>query len=346
MIQKIRERIFPYLITITALAISFIAAYVSVIGLSKLFVGAETTILIIASILEFSKVIIASILYSYRKTLALLLKIYLIIALVVLMTITSVGIYGFLSGAYSETSSRTEQVDKELKIYEVKNNRFIDTRNNLIGEKQFLDESINSLRNGLSNNKTQYKDRETGEIITTTSSSNRKSLEQQLATTISSKGEIELKIQNITDSISKNELKILEIESKSELSKELGPLKYISKITGREMDSVVNWLMILLMIVFDPLAICLVITSNFTFEQLKRNPDTKEITDNGDWRNSTNEEIQEIMDNVEINPSPPEPPQERIIKEGEQPTPPQINEGLSTFRKKRIEKDGDLGKVY
>lgn len=337
MISKIKERLFPYLITITALCISFIAAYVSVIGLSKLFIGAETVVLIIASVLEFSKIIIASVLYSYRKTLAFLLKLYLIIALVILMVITSVGVYGFLSGAYSEVSTKTEIINKELKIYEIKNNRFIDTRNNLIQEKQFLDESINTLRDGLSNNRTQYKDRETGEIITTTSSSNRKSLEQQLNSAILSKENIEFKIEAITDSISKNEFKMFEIESKSDVSKELGPLIYISKITGSEMDEVVNWLIILLMIVFDPLAICLVLTSNHTFEII-HNKEDKNIP-------SPNPTSPKIEDDIKIegDENISTPVVDNIIKENIEPP---LFEGLSTFRKKKLEQNGDLGKVY
>lgn len=329
MLEKIKERIFPYLITLTALSISFIAAYVSVIGLSQLFSGAAEVVIVITSILEFSKVIIASVLYSYRKVLSWLLKIYLIIALVILMTITSIGIYGFLSSGYSETTSKMEVVSKETQIYKIKNTRFIETRDLLLIEKQSIDNSINSLRDGLANNKTQYKDKETGEIITITSSSNRKSLETQLNQTLLDEEEINLKLENVLDSITKYELKIFEIESKSELSKELGPLKYISKITGKSMDQVVNWLLILLIIVFDPLAICLVITSNFTFEQLKKKYNVEEIVKTGDWRNPTKEEIETIIENRDESNISPSTPLDK-----------KIPENLSAFRRNRIENEG------
>lgn len=334
MLESIKKRIFPYLITLTALSISFIAAYVSVIGLGKLFAGAEIIIMIIASVLEFSKVIIASILYSYRKTLAFLLKIYLTIALIVLMGITSIGIYGFLSGAYSEVATKTEVIDKEIKVYEIKQNRFIETRNNIIIEKQQIDESINSLRDGLANNKTQHKDKETGQILTTSSSSNRKVLETQLNEALEDKEEISLKLEAITDSISNNELKIFEIQSQSELSKELGPLKYISKITGRSMDSIVNWLMILLIFVFDPLAICLVLVSNFTFEQLKpiTQIEQKEITEKEIEENSI--ETKEII------------PEQTIINSQESSNiilPNNYND-LSSYRKRKI--NDEFKKTY
>lgn len=325
MFESIKKRIFPYLITITALSISFIAAYVSVIGLGKLFAGAETIVIIIASILEFSKVIVASILYSYRKTLSFLLKIYLTIALIVLMTITSIGIYGFLSGAYNEVATKTEVIDKEIKVYEIKQNRFIETRNNLLLEKQQIDESINLLREGLSNNKTQYKDKETGQIITTTSSSNRKSLESQLEQANKDKELISIKLESITDSISKNELKIFEIQSKSDLSKELGSLKYISKITGKDMDYVVNLLMLLLIFVFDPLAICLVIVSNFTFENL--NVSSNSIYEEPIIQSSTlNDEEHEHKEEINLNNN------DEII--------PNM-ENLSSFRKNKLKQNKD-----
>jgi len=343
MLKKIQERIFPYLITITALAISLSAAYVSVIGLSKLFAGIATTIIIIASILEFSKLIIASVLYTYRKTLSWALKIYLSIAIIILMTITSIGIYGFLSSGYSETNTKVELVDKEIQVYKMKQNHFIESKNSLLIENQSLDNSINSLREGLSNNKTQYKDKTTGQIITTTSTSNRKSLETQLNVALTSKEETSTKLENIVDSISKYEYKIYETESKLDLANEFGPLKYISKITGKSMDTVVNWLMILLIIVFDPLAIILVVVSNFSFERLKTKPTTeqpilitpisiKPLVDEKNIKEPEIEEGIEIIEETEEN--------QQNIK-----TIHPNYESLSTWGKKKIDKN-PLGKIY
>jgi hypothetical protein len=64
-------------------------------------------------------------------------------------------------------------------------------------------------------------------------------------------------------------MKILEIESKAELAGELGPLKYISKLTSKPMDQIINWFLLVIIFVFDPLAICLVIAANIAFNQLK-----------------------------------------------------------------------------
>ena len=100
MLKKIQERIFPFLIATSALSVSASAAFYSVSGLSKLFAGASLAVIIMATTLEASKLVIASLLYQYRKTLPRSLKIYLTGAASILVLITSMGIYGFLSAAY------------------------------------------------------------------------------------------------------------------------------------------------------------------------------------------------------------------------------------------------------
>jgi hypothetical protein len=266
--KEIQKRIFPFIIALSALSVSASAAFYSVTGLSKLFAGAATAVLIMATSLEVSKLVIASLLYQYWKSLNKLLRVYLTVAASVLVLITSAGIYGFLSGAYQETASKSGILDKEVELIELKKNRFVENREYFILEKKELDESITSLRDGLANNRIQYRDSETGQIITTTSYSTRRSLENQLETAISSRDEISQKIETATDSITSLEVQILDLESNTDLASELGPLKYISELTGTPMDKVINILMLVIIFVFDPLAISLVIASNFAFEKL------------------------------------------------------------------------------
>ena len=100
MLKKIQERIFPFIIAFSALSVSASAAFYSVSGLSKLFAGAAFAVIVMAASLEIAKLVIASLLYQYRKSLPTFLKYYLSIACFVLILITSMGIYGFLSAAY------------------------------------------------------------------------------------------------------------------------------------------------------------------------------------------------------------------------------------------------------
>ena len=266
--KEIQARIFPFIIALSALSVSASAAFYSVTGLSKLFAGAATAVLIMATSLEVSKLVIASLLYQYWKDLNKLLRTYLTVAAAVLVLITSAGIYGFLSGAYQETASKSGIVDKEIQVIELKKNRFVENRDYYLQEKKELDESITSLRDGLANNKIQYRDSETGQIITTTSSSTRRSLEKQLSEAMTSRDVVSKQIEVATDSITSLEVQILDLESNDDIASELGPLKYISELTGTPMDKVINILMLVIIFVFDPLAISLVIAANFAFEKV------------------------------------------------------------------------------
>jgi hypothetical protein len=265
-----KQKIFPFLIALSALAVSGSAAFYSITGLSKLFAGASTEVIIMASSLEAAKLVMASLLYQYWDKLGKLLRTYLTIALIVLIGITSAGIYGFLSGAYQDTANKASVVDKETQVYKVKKERFEQTKIDYTTEKQRLDTDISQLRNALATGSTtQSVDAKTGQIVTRANNANRKTFETQLNSAIQNKQIVDNKIVAANDSITVLDMKILEIESKAELAGELGPLKYISKLTGKPMDQIINWFLLVIIFVFDPLAICLVIAANIAFNQLK-----------------------------------------------------------------------------
>jgi hypothetical protein len=265
-----KQKIFPFLIALSALAVSGSAAFYSITGLSKLFAGASTEVIIMASSLEAAKLVMASLLYQYWDKLGKLLRTYLTIALLVLIGITSAGIYGFLSGAYQDTANKASVVDKETQVYKIKKERFEQTKIDYTTEKQRLDTDISQLRNALATGSTtQSVDAKTGQIVTRANNANRKTFETQLNSAIQNKQIVDNKIVAANDSITVLDMKILEIESKAELAGELGPLKYISKLTGKPMDQIINWFLLVIIFVFDPLAICLVIAANIAFNQLK-----------------------------------------------------------------------------
>lgn len=268
--KEIQKRIFPFIIALSALSVSLSAAFYSVTGLSKLFAGASFQVLIMASSLEIAKLVIASLLYQYWSELNKILRTYLSVAAFVLVLITSAGIYGFLSAAFQETAASAGIVDKEIELIDLKKGRFEENRTYFLSEKEALDESISDLRTGLANNVIQYKDKETGQIITTTSSSTRRALQKELDQAVESRNEISKKLEVVTDSISSLEIKRLNVESNSDVASELGPLKYISELTNTPMSSVVNILMLVIIFVFDPLAISLVIAANFAFDRIKK----------------------------------------------------------------------------
>jgi hypothetical protein len=300
-----KKQILPWLILACALGLSGTAAYYSIIGLSLLFSSIAIPVIIMASFLEVSKIIIASLLHSYWKGLNVILRGYLTVSLIVLSLITSLGIYGLLSSGYQDTLNRVNVVNKHVEVLDTKRDRFNESLTYLQNEKQSIDQSISELRNGLANNKVQYRDRQTGEIITTTSSANRKSLENQLDKSTETRDKISDKIVVLQDSISNIDIQILNIESDMELAAELGPLTYISKLTGKSMDSVVNILTMMIIFIFDPLAISLVLAANYAFTLIKPQPEpvSEPVKLEEPKRQDPPNQIVEKMKNIVNNPS-------------------------------------------
>jgi len=230
-----------------------------------------------AGSLEFAKLVVASLLYQYWKTINTFLKGYLMIACFVLMVITSGGIYGFLSGAYQSTATQSELLDKSLAILEQKQVRFEETKEDLILEKTQINQSISDLRVSLSNpQQVSWFDKNSQTVITSTSSSARRALQAELKTTIEDRDVLNIKLEAILDSINKTDMALLEKEIDNEDQRELGPLKYLAKTTGWPMDKVVNYFLLLIIFVFDPLAIALVVAANFAFAQIRKPEDPEE----------------------------------------------------------------------
>jgi hypothetical protein len=267
--KKIQERIFPFIIATSALSVSASAAFYSISGLSKLFAGATLAVIIMTTSLEVAKLVIASLLYQYRKTIPKLLKYYLTVAAVILVLITSMGIYGFLSSAYQETAAKAGSIDAQISLIETKRDNVKEQLAVYSDEKTSINTAVTELRSGLSNNKIQYKDRETGQIINTTSSSTRRALEKQLDQAILRQTEINTKVDGLNERLFEYETEIVEVTINNDIAGELGPLKYLSGLTGTPMDKIINYLLLTIIFVFDPLAIALVIAANYSFELLK-----------------------------------------------------------------------------
>jgi hypothetical protein len=268
------KKYFPYLVLIAALALASSAAYYSVYGISKLFSAQAVAVAIMAGTLEASKLIAATYLHRYWKKINFLFKFYLTSAVIILMFITSIGIYGFLTASYQTTANELFVMDKEIAVIEMKKSRYLEQLTGYTSEKTQLTSSITELTKGLSNNKVQWRDKETGQIITSTSSRTRKVLQTQLNDFKTQRNTVSVKIESLTDSITKLDLKVLDLQSNSEVANEIGPLKYVSELLDRPMNQVVNWFILIFIFVFDPLAVILLIASNKAFDIISSN--TKE----------------------------------------------------------------------
>ena len=264
--NSIKERIFPFIIAISALSVSASAAVYSVTGLSMLFAGASTAVIIMAASLEVSKLVIASLLYQYWDKLNKILRTYLTIAAVVLILITSAGIYGYLSSAYQKTADQTSIIDSKIASLETKKKLYENTRSGILQEKQSLSELKGSLSKGTT---TQFTDKKGNLVVR----SNNASI-KQIENASKSDEKLSAKLDVVNDSIFSLETKMLEIKTTAVGESELGPLKYLSQLTGVAMDRIINWYILVIIFVFDPLAIALVIAANFAFSQLIRRKET------------------------------------------------------------------------
>jgi len=267
MLKDLKQNIFPFIIAFSALSVSASAAFYSISGLSKLFAGASFEVIIMASSLEIAKLVIASLLYQYWDTINKVLRIYLMVATIVLILITSMGIYGFLSAAYQETANKAGNIDAQVSLVEVKRDNIKEQLTVYTLEKENITKAIADLRAGLANNIIQYKDKD-GNMITSTSSATRTALEKQLDQATTRQADVNLKVDALNTQLFEYETQIVDIKTGSDLAGELGPLKYLSGLTGISMDKIINVLLLVIIFVFDPLAISLVIAANFAFSRI------------------------------------------------------------------------------
>ncbi|MDA9111934.1 hypothetical protein N9J42_00455 [bacterium] len=267
LLKTLKKGFFPSLIALSALSVSLSAAFYSVSGLSKLFAGASTEVIIMAGSLEVAKLVIASLLYRYWGTLNKYLRTYLSIATVVLVLITSMGIYGFLSAAYQETYSKLTITENEKSFIQQKANFYEKDVIRFDKELERISANISTLSNARSQS-IQVRDTSVaGGVRTTISTSEIRLAQNRIKSEEENRKDIQKTREIAADSLQKFQLQVLQLENNPEIAGELGPLQYLSGLTGVPMDKIINILLLVIIFVFDPLAISLVIAANFAFDK-------------------------------------------------------------------------------
>ena len=238
---------------VTSLAIASVAAWYSIIGLTAIFSAAVIPIIIMGIVLEIGKLVAASWVYTYWKETAKLLRAYLVSAVVILMLITSMGIYGFLSKSHidagvgtNQTYVKVERLDSRIQSEQ----RVIDR-----AEKQLrtLDDALEryielgAVSKGLKKREEQEPERKLLQSTITKS-------QNKIDVYLDEKSEYELEIRNF------------EVE--------VGPLKYIAALIYGDdaksmLDETVRYVILLLIFVFDPLAVLLLIAANQSYRKEK-----------------------------------------------------------------------------
>ena len=227
-----QSKSFNKLVGFSALSIAGSAAFFSVYGLSKLFAGAQTAVIIMAGSLEFGKLVAASFLYRYWKSINLFHKTYMTIATVILILITSAGIFGFLSNAYQ---GATVSFEKETTALLYKEDRL----EQLLEDKLFLKEELEAAVAELPDNYRTAK----------------RKLREEYQPKIN---KINEDIINLKSEVGDLKVKIIET------GVEVGPAIYLAKVFETDVDSVVKFFIFVLIFVFDPMAVIFVISYNVT----------------------------------------------------------------------------------
>jgi hypothetical protein len=265
-----KHKLLSWFLLFCAVGLSITAAYYSVMGLSILFASVAIPVIVMGSFLELSKIAITTYLHDQWNNSYKLLKVYLTTALVILSFITSLGIYGLLTTGFQENISKLEIGQKQVANVELKRNRFNEIKAEYTLEKNTLDKDISQLRGALSTNTTtQSVDKKTGQVISKANTGNRKAFESQLTLAVENKTKISTKIEALNDSLTNLDIQVLNMESKSQLGNELGAIKYVSELTGMPIKKTANIFILLIIFVFDPLAIVLIIATNQSFNNLK-----------------------------------------------------------------------------
>ena len=301
MFKNLRKGFFPSLIAFSALSVSASAAFYSVSGLSKLFAGASFEVIIMAGSLEVAKLVIASLLYQYWDSINKWLRAYLSMATIILVLITSMGIYGFLSAAYQETYSKLLIQENQIEFIENKAQFYEDDIKRYDTELARISENINILSSAKASG-IQVRDTTSSTGFRQTISTTELRMSQKrIEVEEENRRGVQAQRQVAADSLQTFRLEILDLQNTNETASELGPLQYLSGLTGTPMDKIINWLLLVIIFVFDPLAISLVIAANFAFAQAfpkKEDEDNEYTPSNSVWDNieEDDEDEEDVLD--------------------------------------------------
>jgi hypothetical protein len=265
------------LLGLSALFVAFNAAFFSVTGLAKLFAGASLSVMIMASSLEFAKLITAGYLYNYWDKINKAFRVYLSIGVVILVLITSLGIYGFLTAAFQDTLNQYNVSSKQKAFLQQKESFWQSDVTRYDSELERISNNISTLSSAKATG-IQIKDTtSTTGFRQTVSTTELRLSQQRISVEEQNRKEVQSKREVAADSLQSIQLKILELDTDTETGSELGPLQYLSTLLDKPMTDIINWFILIIIFVFDPLAVALVIAFNQAVKVDKGEVDKKKV---------------------------------------------------------------------
>lgn len=239
---------FSIILGLCSLLIAGCSAFFSVQGIATLYAGQYIAVCIMAGVLEAGKLVAASYLHRYWNKTTFILKTYLVISVLVLMAITSLGIFGFLMSAYQQSHSKIEMVEIKRETLESKKQSFVT-------DISFLEKRVNTL------NEVRLKQEQ--RVL---ESGNYKTPREQAYASIEKSNqeinEINLKLEENKKNIFVIDQELINLKSEESKSTDIGTLKFVSQLFNKNVETIVKWFTIIIVLVFDPLAVCLVLAYN------------------------------------------------------------------------------------
>jgi len=247
--------IFGYVLLLIALTISAVAAFYSIAGLTAIFAAAFWPIVVMGSVLELGKIVTTVWLHKYWDRAALQFKLYLVPAIAILMLITSMGIFGFLSKAHLDQAVPAGDISSQVQIFD---DKIKTERDNIEAARKALKQMDAQVDEKLSRT-TDDKGAERAVQIRRSQSRERTTLQNEIATA-------QKKISALQEQRAPIASQARKVEA------EVGPIKYIAALIYGDnpdaglLEKAVRWVIILIVLVFDPLALVLILAADQTFE--------------------------------------------------------------------------------
>lgn len=248
---------FKILLGFTALLIAGCAAFFSVRGIATLFSGAFLAVIIMAGSLELGKLVATTFLHRYWSKTSALLKTYLLTAVFALMGITSLGTYGFLSAAFQSNAAALNTVTEKIALIEQQKGSL----NDQVGQLQERITTLNESR------KQQEKNLST---VTSNATTKYKLVYEDVQRSGTEINKVQEKIEALQQQISVKDEDLTNLKLETTKAGDIGAFQFIAENFDMPLNTIVKWFIILIVIVFDPLAIALILAFNTLLENRKK----------------------------------------------------------------------------
>lgn len=237
---------FTALLAFTALLVAGCGAYFSVLGIATLFSGHFWQVAVMAGSLELGKLVTTSFLYRYWKKIIWFLKVYMIVAVLVLMGITSMGIYGYLSSGYQVNAGKTELIDNKASL-------IVQQKDNIAKEIEQINQRIATLNEARKSQEARLPEM---------SSRAAKPVYEDMARAAEEIKGLTARVQTLQTTVFEKDNELITLNSEGNAVHDIGTFKFVAESVGLPLDTVVKIFIICIVAVFDPLAVALVLAYN------------------------------------------------------------------------------------